>query len=120
MGDGLLLTETTDDLLQLPESVIVTVYVAGASAEAVGPVCPLLQTKLNVPVPPVAITLALPFDNPQAAATGVILAVMAAGSVIVTVLMIWQLLASVTVTVKIPLVSPPAVCVTEPLLQVYV
>ena len=69
-------------------------------------------------VPPLAVTVAVPFEPPlQLTLVVVVLAVRAAGSVMVTVFVAVQLLASVAVTVYVPAVSPVAFALVDPLLH---
>ena len=74
------------------------------------------QLYVYVPVPPVTVAVALPVEAPwQATFVCVGVKLNAVGSVMVYDWLIWQLLASVTVTVYVPAARPLDVAAVPPL-----
>ena len=103
-------TEVTE--VQPFASVAVTLYVPAAKPVAVAEVWPLFHKYVMVPVPPVPAAVAAPFAPPKQETLVEALIVTEtalAGCVIVTVAVSVQPLASVTVAVWLPAVSPAAV-----------
>jgi len=98
-------------------SVAVTVYVPAVSPVALAEVEPEDQTKVFVPVPPVAEAVADPFDPPlHDTFVGVptLVVTPVAGCVMVVVSVSVHPLASVTVTVYVPAVNEEAVAEEPP------
>ena len=103
-------TEVTE--IQPFASVAVTLYVPAAKPVAVAEVWPLFHRYVIVPVPPVPAAVAVPSEAPKQETfvdALIVTATALAGCVIVTVAVSVQPLASVTVTVWLPAVSPAAV-----------
>jgi hypothetical protein len=87
-------------------SVIVTVYTPDARPLIEDVVCPEFQRYVNVPVPPLAVTEAVPLFVPQEAGCVVTDATIAEGSDTTATRTLVHPLKSVTVTVYEPAASP--------------
>ena len=87
-------------------SVVVTVYVPPHNPLMLAVVAALLHKYVYVGVPPVAVTVAVPLQTPQAAAVEETLHVNAAGCVMVTEHVVVHPLAEVTVAVYVPAANP--------------
>lgn len=96
---GIFKMETVSTIEQPLASFTVTEYIPASSPVEVVPATILLQLKVKFPVPPLAVTLALPFGFPHLAETEVVSAVMPVGSVIVATAVEVQFLLSLMVTV---------------------
>ena len=98
-----LFTSAVEDTVQSIASVTSTVYVPAPSPVIVADVLPPgVQVYVNAPVPPLAITEAVPSVAPQAALVAATETLILGGSVIVMEDEIVQPAASVTVTVYVP------------------
>ena len=109
-ADSVITTEVTE--VQPFASVAVTLYVPAVKPVAVAEVWPLFHRYVMVPVPPVPAAVAVPSEAPMQETfvhALIVTATALAGCVIVTVAVSVQPLASVTVTVWLPAVSPAAV-----------
>ena len=93
-------------------SVAVTLYVPAVRPVAVAEVWPLFHKYVIVPVPPVPVAVAEPFEPPKQLTfteVGIVTATALTGWVIVTVAVSVQPFESVTVTLWLPAESPVAV-----------
>ena len=102
--------------LQANASVTFTVYVPEVSPETEAPCTPKgLQKYVYGSVPFTASAVRVPLLPPLLDTMELVkLTAMAAGCVIITVLMLWQPYASVTVAEKVPVDNPMAIVLVKP------